>query len=258
MLFGTERGAFTGAENMMGLFQQAGRGTVYLDEINSMPVNLQAKLLRVLEEKSFRKIGGRAELPLACKIASSMNRDPMECVREGTLREDLYYRLSVITLRVPPLSERPEDIGPLAEFFVKKYKNIYGKPSVAFSADAKALFLEYAWTGNVRELEHVVERIISMLDEEGVVTSADLPEYIPETVGRGAVRDRSGDGAEPAYGGPADRGLAVRLREAEREIISSALARHDSNVTRAAESLAISRQALQHRMRRLGLRSRRD
>jgi arginine utilization regulatory protein len=249
MLFGTTRGAFTGAENTVGIFQQANRGTVYLDEINSMPVNLQAKLLRLLEEKSFRKIGGSSDLPLACKIISSMNKDPMECVREGHLREDLYYRLSVITLFVPPLRERPEDIKPLAEFFVNKYKNIYGKPSATFSADAKALFNGYTWPGNVRELEHVIESIISMLDEEGVVTRSDLPEYIPDTV----ERDHAWHHPDNEYG--ADAGFADQLREAETHIISNALAGNGNNVTRAAAMLKISRQTLQYRMRKLGIRA---
>jgi arginine utilization regulatory protein len=273
MLFGTERGAFTGAEKTVGIFQQAGKGAVYLDEINSMPVNLQAKLLRLLEERSFRKIGGNADLPLECKIVSSMNREPMACVREGFLREDLYYRLSVITLRVPPLSERPEDIEPLTEFFVKKYKHIYGKPNVVFNADVKALFLEYTWPGNVRELKHVVERIISMLDDGGVVTRQDIPEYIPDMVERGnAWRHPShetgrkddvsfmddmsfpDDESEGNHSHDAKGGLSMRLREAERRIITSALALSGGNVTHAAVSLGISRQALQYRMRKRGIR----
>ncbi|MDR1043170.1 MAG: sigma 54-interacting transcriptional regulator [Clostridiales Family XIII bacterium] len=249
MLFGTERGAFTGAENTTGIFRQARRGTVYLDEINSMPVNLQAKLLRVLEEKSFRKIGGRADLPLECKIVSSMNKDPMECVREGRLREDLYYRLSVITLQVPPLRERPEDIGPLTEFFVKKYKNIYGKPSIVFNADAKALFQEYTWPGNVRELQHVVERIISMQDDESAVTKAEIPPHIPELVSRsGATKKPEKDTA------PEGATFAEKMRNAEMHIVATALAENGYNVTRTAATLKISRQSLQHRMRKLGIR----
>jgi arginine utilization regulatory protein len=227
---------------------QAGKGTVYLDEIHAMPVNLQAKLLRVLQEKSFRKIGGHKDIPLACKIVSSTNKEPMACVQAGSLRADLYYRLSVILLFVPPLRERPEDIGPLTEFFVKRYKGIYGKPSVSFRDDAKKLFQSYEWRGNVRELEHVIERIISMLDGEGVITRSDLPAYISEMAGH--ENDRRRAAPVRASGG---RTLTDQLKESERNIILSALTDNACNVTRAAASLGLSRQALQHRMRKLGI-----
>ena len=120
-LFGTVKGAFTGALDTQGLFQQAGKGTLFLDEINSMPPALQAKLLRVLQERKYRRVGCTRELPLKCRIISSTNMDPYQCIEEGTLREDIYYRFAVFTLYIPPLRERPEDIGELISYFIKNF-----------------------------------------------------------------------------------------------------------------------------------------
>ena len=261
MLFGTTKGAFTGAENKKGLFQQAEEGTVYLDEINSMPMNLQAKLLRVIQEKTFRKVGGSSDIPLKCKIISSVNKDPLLCVQDNQLRQDLYYRLSVITLFIPPLRDRREDILPLAEHFASNYKEIYGKKEVKLNKEAKEVLLGYSWPGNVRELEHVVERVISMMDDEGLVTLYNLPQYLRRKLNEttNSHINMSTDIITDDIGDEISKSFCLNniLRDAERNAVLNALKSSNNNITQAAKSLGIGRQNLQYRMKKLNIKQQR-
>ena len=247
LIFGTVKGAFTGAENTTGFFEQAQEGTIYLDEIHSMPLNLQAKLLRAIQEKHFRKIGSAKEIPLRCKILSSTNKDPLECVVEGKIRQDLYYRLSVFTLSIPPLRERREDIEPLVKYFVQKYRGIYSNKEIRLDENVENSLKTYHWPGNVRELEHVIERAISLMDEDELLTHYHLPPYLRKKLNPKIYETFTVEDDKP-------RLLHDALRDGERHIITAALLESENNITKAAASLGIGRQNLQYRLKKLGIR----
>lgn len=249
ILFGTVKGAFTGAINSYGLFEQAGAGTLFLDEINSMSPQLQAKLLRVLQERTYRRLGGNKELPVNCRIFTSTNMDPRECIGKGTLREDLYYRFAVFTVFLPPLRERPEDIEKLIYYFMHRYGSVYGQGNVELDRTLKDAFLRYQWPGNVRELEHVIESCLAMLDPgENVVSFDHLPVYVrPKFVQSKKL---------PVLNmGLAQNSLHKILEDTERQAIENVLQNNNGNITRSAKELGILRQNLQYRIRRLGIRT---
>ncbi|HWQ43335.1 MAG TPA: sigma 54-interacting transcriptional regulator [Desulfosporosinus sp.] len=246
ILFGTAKGAFTGAVESKGLFQQAGNGTLFLDELNSLSIPLQAKLLRVLQEKTVRRVGGTLEIPVHCRVISSTNVDPWESVNNGTLRKDLFYRLAVITLYVPPLKDRKEDIEALSDYFLKKYQRIYGLGSIIIASELKDVFMRYLWPGNVRELEHIIESAMNMLDGRKVLTIDHLPHYIKaKFLGQIGTFSKS-----PQKGSST---LAHVLREVEKKVLWEALKTHNGNITKAANSIGIARQNLQYRMKKLGI-----
>ena len=246
ILFGTAKGAFTGAVESKGLFQQAGNGTLFLDELNSLSITLQAKLLRVLQEKMVRRVGGTIEIPVHCRIISSTNVDPWESVNNGTLRKDLFYRLAVITLYVPPLKDRKEDIEALIYYFLNKYQRIYGLGSVKVGDELKDVFIRYLWPGNVRELEHIIESAMNMLDGRKVLTIDHLPHYIKS-------KFLSQDGSFSEFYKKGSSTLAHVLREVEKQVLWEALKSHNGNITKAADSIGIARQNLQYRMKKLGI-----
>ncbi len=246
LLFGTVKGAFTGSETTIGFFEQAKGGTLYLDEINSMPLNLQAKLLRVIQEKSFRRIGGTSEIKMKCKIISSVNKEPLACVRDGQLRQDLYYRLGVITLYIPPLRDRREDIPKLIDYFLAKYSQIYGNKNITVSEELSDTLKTYEWPGNVRELEHIFERAISLIEENEKLTIYNLPPYLRNKL----YIKKFTSGEESKLGS-----LNEILREVEKKVILNALETNQMNITRAAKSIGIGRQNLQYRIEKLGLKS---
>ncbi len=248
-LFGTVKGAFTGALDTQGLFQQAGKGTLFLDEINSMPPALQAKLLRVLQERKYRRVGCTRELPLKCRIISSTNMDPYQCIEEGTLREDIYYRFAVFTLYIPPLRERTEDIGELISHFIKNFCRVYGQRNVRVNSELKKALLNYQWPGNVRELQHVIESSLVMLEpDENEITFDHLPAFI-----RPKFKQNKSNLAIKYI--PSNSSLNEIMKETERQVIEDVLRSNDGNITRAAKSLGILRQNLQYRMRKLGIKS---
>lgn len=240
LLFGTTKGSFTGSVDASGLFEQANKGTLYLDEINSMPLNLQAKLLRVLQENKYRKLGGKEELPVQCRIISSTNLDPLECVTKGMLRKDLYYRLSVLVLEIPPLAKRKEDIPLLINHFIDRFSVKYGKRVSRISFDLVNAFCDYAWPGNVRELEHVMESAITMINEEGIL----LPEHFPSS-----LLDKL-ENPLPVPLKPTSNGLLEILDQTEKEVIRKVLEECNWNVSQSAKRLKIGRQNLQYRMKK--------
>lgn len=243
MIFGTTKGAFTGAENTPGLLEQAGKGTLFLDEINSMSLVLQAKLLRILEEKKFRRLGGTTEAPVNCRIISSTNVDCHKLLAENKMREDFFYRVAVVNLTIPPLRERQEDILLLAHYFVSRFNKVYGKQITKLSADLETIFLNHKWPGNIRELCHVLENAISFSENEAILTSGYLPDYfrkqdiLPK-------RPASPDNPPP-------HSLPQALDEMERRLIINALTTNNGNITKAASSLGIHRQNLQVRIKKL-------
>lgn len=157
ILFGTTRGSFTGAENRPGLFEIASGGTLFLDEINSMDLAVQAKILKAIEEQKIRRIGGTEDILIDVRIIAATNEDPFLCMQRGSLREDLYYRLKVVQLNIPPLRSRKEDIRPLTEYYINFYNTVMGKSIQNVDAQLMRLFYQYSWPGNVRELRNMIE-----------------------------------------------------------------------------------------------------
>jgi DNA-binding NtrC family response regulator len=231
-LFGHERGAFTGAERRRtGLFAEAHGGTVYLDEISEMPPALQAKLLRALQDKMVRPVGGNEEVRLDFRVVSATNRDLPALVREGKFREDLYYRLAVIPIRLPSLRERSEDIPLLARHFLERAATALGKPLEGFADEARAWLVQYRWPGNVRQLENVIERAAT-LARGSLVTLADLrTEFAP---------------LEPAAGG-----LRPSLADLERQYIRRVLEETGGDKQAAAKILGVSVRTLQRKVKEL-------
>ena len=231
-LFGHERGAFTGASRAKrGRFELAHTGTIFLDEVGELPLNLQPKLLRVLQEGRFSRLGGEKDITVDVRIVSATNRDLKSMVKEGLFREDLYYRLNVFEIEIPPLRERKEDIPKLIELFT----NRYALRPITYSSEAMDYLLKYPYPGNIRELEHVIQRTVT-LARGSVVRPEDLPEEV-----RRYRRLKSGP-------------LEERLAELEKEMILEALEKTNWVQTRAAELLGISERVLRYKMAKHGLK----
>ena len=236
-LFGYERGAFTGAHtSRRGKFELADGGTVFLDEIGDMPLYLQAKILRVIQDKEIEHLGGEKVIKVDVRIIAATNRDLETLVREGKFREDLYYRLNVIPIHVPPLRERKEDIPVLVEHFLEKFNEKYGK-NVRISPDAMEALMEYNWPGNVRELENTIERIVVM--NEGTVRTADLPPHI--------LAMRRKGGTETL------QNLPERIQATEKEKIIEALEKTGYVKSRAAKILGYTLRQLDYRIKKYGI-----
>lgn len=247
LLFGTKRGAFTGATERPGLFEQAEGGTLLLDEINALHPNLQAKLLRALQEKTVRRIGDTKDRPFDVRIIATMNEDPIEAINHNRLRKDLYYRLSVVTLFVPPLRERKEDIPLLVQRFIEKYNAMFQMRVKGVSEDVMHMFQSYNWPGNVRELEHVVEGAMNLIVDEDTITSFHLPTRFSNRTRLEHVSPEflNSDGNIKTF--------KEQMEAAEKNVIKKALKAHNGNVTKTADALGISRQSLQYRMKKLNI-----
>lgn len=255
IMFGTARGAFTGAVDRPGLFEQAGGGTLFLDELNSLDLYLQAKLLRVLQDGMVRRVGGTKEQQVDVRIITAMNSDPQEALEKGLLRYDLYYRLNVVTLHLPPLQQRLDDIPLLAEHFIEKLNPMFGMKITGLSPPALDRLLAYGWPGNVRELGHAIESAFNMaeLDEE-TIGERHLPAHLREPVYKYGPLTASVSSRLPEPPPPsADDNLAERLRRMEREAILDAMQAHGHNITAAAQALGLKRQALQYKLARYGI-----
>ena len=242
ILFGTSKGAFTGAVDRAGLFEQANGGTVLLDEVSAMPYDLQSKLLRVLQESYIRRVGGTKDIPINVRIIATVNEAPEELMAKGLLRKDLYYRLNVINISIPPLRERPDDIGLLAEKFLDKYNKRFGKDLWMISDGALKKLRSYDYPGNVRELENIIEQAVSMADEEHVLTQKHL--NMPEKWINKEPPVRYTEG-EP---------LDKYLEDLEEKIIADEMLKSNGNISKAAEALKIRRQTLQHKLKKYGIR----
>lgn len=178
-LFGTIKGAYTGAVTQSGLFEEARNGTLFLDELNSMPISMQSKLLRVLQEKVVRRVGGSTVTPIQCRVITAINEEPSKLIGEGRLRQDLFYRISGFCLYIPPLRERKEDLVYIGEFFIKKYNKLLNRNIETFSTQLRKIMLSYKWPGNVRELEHFVENMmIKSTENQRELNYEDIPRYI--------------------------------------------------------------------------------
>lgn len=250
-LFGHEKGAFTGAAaRRQGKFEQANGGTLFLDEIGDMSANVQAKLLRALEERRIERLGSNDSIPVDVRIVSATHRPLEQEITNGNFRADLFYRLRVVTIEIPPLRDRREDIPQLAEQFTRSAAERYGLPTRHLAQGALKRLVDYDWPGNVRELKNTIDRAVIMA--EGVeVRAQDLPEEI--TPGAQRVQTVSAEGPGDGLRVPFTADFREDRREFERRYISRCLEHTQGNVTRAAEILGMHRQSLQHKLRQLGL-----
>ena len=287
-LFGHRRGAFTGAQmDRRGLIEEADHGTLFLDEIGDMPISTQVQLLRVLENSEARRLGENVARHVDVRVVAATHHDLMSDVQRGTFREDLYYRLNVVQIELPPLRERREDIGLLAAYFLERVATRWGRGAMQFSSDAMSLLEHYDYPGNVRELENAIEHAVAVAEtpvigpldlpvamrssrqleaHRGAVAPADLAIAPAESgtmslgpggaadraAGRGAAAPRSAPGAASAASPAPDRD-AWSLAEVEKEHIRRALERHRGNATTAARQLGISRTTLWRKLRAYGL-----
>ncbi|HEX7019457.1 MAG TPA: sigma-54 dependent transcriptional regulator [Gemmatimonadaceae bacterium] len=240
-LFGHEAGAYTDAREMKrGLFEIAHRGTIFLDEIGDMPRAMQSKLLHVLETHEFRRVGGVRSLEVDVHVVTATNRNLEEAVVRGEFREDLFYRLNVVPITIPPLRERPEDIAPLAVYFVDELCRELRQPPREMSPDALSALERYDWPGNARELHNVLERVLLLEDEEMI-----KPEHLPPQIRGDTDTARGKVFVLPAAG--------VDLEEIERDFICQALERSNGNKTGAARLLGLSRDTMRYRLEKYGI-----
>ena len=260
-LFGYEKGAFTGAvTSKPGRFELAHEGTLFLDEIGEIPNAMQVKLLRVLQEQEFERVGGIKTIDVDVRLVTATNRDLLKDIGDGRFREDLFYRLNVVQIHLPPLRERTEDIPLLVDHFVARFNDRLQKRIAGVNPNALELLRRYPWRGNIRELENVIERC--MLFAEGThIDLVDLPAAVREGEGAGPHREGSGSDLtleEPLASRLEEAGLKATVRDVtarvERQLIVKALAQTSGNVTQAARLLKISRKSLQTKMKDLSLR----
>ncbi|MEM5014910.1 sigma 54-interacting transcriptional regulator [Metabacillus indicus] len=233
LLFGTVKGSYTGAADRAGLFELSHGGTLFLDELQSMPLNLQAKLLRVIDDGAIRRIGSSRAINVDVRVVAAMNIPPEQCLKEHKIREDLYFRLNVFGLSLPPLRERPADIPLLSAAFIKKYNQEFGKRVSGLSKETESLLGKKRWRGNVRELKHCLEFAMNMCDE-GQILPSHLPPYL---MNEDESDERGGS-------------LQSRLSKYECKLILDAMEQTDGNVMKAAKLLGIPRQTLQYKLKK--------
>ena len=249
LLFGTVRGAYTGAEDRPGLFEMADGGTLFLDEINSMEPAMQAKLLQVIESGSVTRLGDHRSCTYDVRILSAANEEPHRCVMEKKLREDLFYRLSALQIHIPPLRERVADIGYLTEHFIAVNNSKMNKNVLGVSPEVFKRFEQYNWPGNVRELKNIVEGAFNILGDGRFIREEHLPQYVRQRMKKAEEAAVSDQGRSDDF-----RGLKERVEEYEKQLIQSAL-RSTENVQQAAQLLRISKQGMYYKMEKYGLSS---
>lgn len=241
ILFGTVKGSFTGAEDRAGLFELANGGTLFLDEVNSMPIELQAKLLRVLQEGYIRRVGDIKTRDVDVRVIAAMNIDPIEAVKNGNLRKDLFYRLNVVSIRVPHLAERKDDIKDLVKFFIQKFNYKLHKQVLGVSDEVMDIFYDYNWPGNVRELEHIIEGAMNVMDGRFIEID-DLSYHLQ-------LKEQKIQNKNLNH----NLDLKQKLEKVEKQYIEEALKSSDNNITIAAKILGIPRQTLQYKKQKYNL-----
>jgi DNA-binding NtrC family response regulator len=245
-LFGHEKGSFTGAHaEKKGLFEVADRGTLFLDEIAELDVGIQAKLLRALQEHKIRRVGGTHEISVDVRVIAATNRDLRAMVSDGRFRDDLYYRINVLSVDVPPLRERREDIPVLIDYFLKKHTKNTSRLIRGLTSDTKKLMVDYSWPGNVRQLESAIERAI-LLCENDQITIEDLPLE---------VRQDARPVAEGAFKLPPE---GINFEDVERDLIIQAMEQTDYNITKSAKLLGLTFRTLQYRLEKFGIKKPED
>ncbi|MDQ3635888.1 MAG: sigma-54 dependent transcriptional regulator [Acidobacteriota bacterium] len=246
-LFGHEKGSFTGAVGeKKGLFEVADGGTLFLDEIGELDISLQAKLLRALQERQIRRVGGTKEIKVDVRVLAATNRDLLEMSEEGLFRKDLYYRLNVLSLEIPPLRERTSDISLLTDFFIKKHTRGTSQ-NIKIEKDAKKVLENYSYPGNVRQLESALERAILLCENE-TITKADLP---PEMLAPRKSSTNESGAIDDYFKLPPD---GVNFEDVEKSLITQAMERTDHNITRSAKLLGLTFRTLQYRLEKFGIK----
>lgn len=246
ILFGTEEGSFTGAKNRMGLFEVANGGTLFLDEINSMDIELQAKLLRVLQEGEIRRIGSNVTKILDVRVIVSTNEPPDKLLKEGRLREDLYYRLNVIYLEIPPLRERKNDMELLVKFFIQKYNKKLHKNIIDINDEVRVALYNHVWRGNVRELQHCIESAMNWCEGD-IIEKEHIKLY-------GYEEKTNLDGGSKPIEYIYEKGLVEALEEYERNIVLKAIEDSGGNYSKAAKQLKIPKQTLQNKIKKYNIK----
>ena len=243
ILFGTERGGFTGAEDKAGLFEIANGGTLFLDEINSMELGMQAKILKAIEEKQIRRIGGNKSISFDVKVISAVNKNPIACIREGSLRQDLFYRLSTVFIEVPALRNRTADIPVMTNYFINEYNKKMNKNVTGMTDEVMELFCQYSWPGNVRELKNVIEGSFNIIRSREIGLES-LPSYLTSHFENEKFMVINYDD---------DQSLTEKVEEYEKRLITWAL-NSTKNMSLAADKLKISKQALNYKLLKYGLK----
>ncbi|MDF2880877.1 MAG: sigma-54-dependent Fis family transcriptional regulator [Clostridiaceae bacterium] len=248
MLFGTCKGSFTGAENKKGLFEEANGGTILLDEINSMNPYLQSKLLRAVQDGYIRPIGSNRTIDVDVRIIATLNEEPEKLIENGKLRKDLYYRLSVIRINIPPLRERKDDIIYYVEHYIEYYNKMLGKNILGIEPDVLHEFLDYCWPGNIRELKNIIESAINMCDNNIYLSK----EYFDNRINKSRTQDiiNSELAARTKMFNLDNVSLDEYISEIEKKIIEEMLKVNENNITITAKKLGISRQNLQHKIKK--------
>ena len=264
ILFGTSKGAFTGSVDKSGLFEQANQGTLFLDELDSMPFSLQAKLLRVVQEKKVRRLGSINEIDLNLKIISTVSQHPHQIIKRELLRQDLFYRMGVVLVTIPPLRHRRNDIQPLVDRFIAKFNEIFGERVNGVSSKVTALFNEYEWPGNVRELEHVIEGAMNLVNGSRIIERKHLPSHVRFVSNTDSAPDASlgvqdvllnpKSFEDPSfYSCPEGLNLVENQTANELKIIVNALTKSRGNAAKAARNLGISPQSFHYKMKKYGI-----
>lgn len=247
LFFGTTKGSFTGSEEKKGLFELANGGTIFLDEINSMPTSLQAKLLRVIENGKVRRIGGKKEYKTDVRIIASTNEKIEDLLGSKRFRKDLYYRMSVVNIEIPPLRERRDDIQVLCDHFILDFNQKFDKEIRGIDTRVEKVFLSYEWPGNVREFKNCIESAFISNTKGNKIRLDDIPKYILDRI------DSSLDDREGNLFFEDDLSLKNNVQKLEKRLISSSLEKAENNITQAAEILDISRQSLYHKIEKYNL-----
>ncbi len=259
IMFGSVKGVFTGAENAEGLFSQADGGILFLDEICSIPYNIQPKLLRVIQEGSFRPLGATKDKHVSVKVIAAMNIEPLEAIEKKILRKDLFYRFSGGLISILPLRERPEDIELYMEYFLKYYCNLYNKNSITLSKEVKDFLRNYCWPGNVRELKNMLESMIVTVCSGDRITMGNIPEYLlsaqniekPADFTELTVGVRSSNATDTVRGKKDD--FKTVIESTERFLILEALRSTGGNVAKAAQNLNLPRETLRYKIKKYGI-----
>lgn len=259
ILFGTSKGAFTGAIEKQGLFEATSGGTIFLDELNSMPTGLQAKILRVIQDKKIRRVGSLKETSIDLKVLSSINEEPYQSISRGDLRPDLFYRLGVVFLKIPSLKERLDDLELLIQHFIKKHNKLLGKRIRSISPLVKQQLKQYEWPGNIRELEHVIEGAMNIIEAGNVIE----PEHLKDHLSNISNQAKAFSSGNFNLDEPPDTIIKPRLYQKsklssksslqEKELIKNTLSVTNGNISKTATRLGISRQLLYYKLKKFQL-----
>ncbi len=252
ILFGTSKGAFTGSVNKAGLFERTNKGTIFLDEVNSMPIGLQSKILRSIQESKVRRVGALKEIETDLKIISSVNKDPHVTIADGTLRSDLFYRLGVVFIHIVPLRERMGDLDLLVTHFIEKHNAALGKGVEKISDEVMSLFKAYDWPGNVRELEHVIEGAMNIVDTDPMIQIQHLQTHFSNWSANTKPEKLPGPERRRGYIETENHHTNLMKEQSthEKNIIKNKLVENKGNISKTARSLGISRQLLYYKIKK--------